>query len=454
MKFEAFNKSVRLNLSIILLFLTLFMIHAFCQESEMPKIDTVGTTWQISRGLDFANHQYTDIPVYNSNGSMALFKDGDGNFYINKSLTSWPQKLVFKEEPIGKVEWDRNSPEILYYLSADKSYSYVRRLNLITSADELIYKTESEISEIAPLHPDGDHLLLAPKDQEKSTMEVYSLSTGKSIKIPMNIPLHRVRFTQSPDLTIYVNRSAEPKTSWLVDVPSGRKRQVYQGASTSPNWRPGGENFCFYGNYNGKRSLLVLDTTGTVVKFFPELKNHHLCWSRDGKYIVTDVEQKIKGPYGGWICVVNFETGEIRKVVKHESDFDDEYGKKNPSGHPHPQLSPDATKVIYNSSKLGIEHPQVFVSVARLPNVVENARFTSSEGSFILKWSESKDREIQQYLIYRQLTNGVNELVATLPHSVTTFSERIREDIKEYQIVVQEYSGLQSEPVVLSTASH
>jgi Tol biopolymer transport system component len=420
----------------------------------MPKIDTVGTTWQISKGLDFANHQYTDIPVYNSNGSMVLFKDGNGNFYINKSLTSLPQKLIFKDEPTGKVEWDRNRPEILYYLSTDKSYSYVRRLNLDTSTDELIYKTESEISEIAPPHPDGDHLLLAPKDQEKSTIEVYSLSTGKSIKIPINIPLHRVRFTQAPDLTIYVNRSAEPKTSWLVDVPSGQKRQVYQGASTSPNWRPGGENFCFYGNYNGKRSLLVLDTTGTVVKFFPELKNHHLCWSRDGKYIVTDVEQKIKEPYGGWICVVNFETGEIKKVVKHESDFDDEDGNKNSSGHPHPQLSPDATKVVYNSSKLGIEHPQVFVSVTRLPDTVENAKLTRSEGNFILKWSESKGREIQQYLVYCQLTDGETELAATLHRSVTNFSEKIREGIREYWIVAQEYSSLQSEPAVLSTISH
>lgn len=422
----------------------------FCQESESAHIDTIGTTWQISGGLSFANHQYTDVPVYNSNGSMALFHDKKGNFYINRTLTSLPEKISFKEEPKGKVEWDRNRPEILYYLSLDKSYSYIRRLNLKTGIDELIYRTKSNISEIAPAHPDGDHLLLAPKDQAGSIMEVYSLSTGKSIKIPMDVPLHRVRFTKSPDLTVYVNRSEKPKTSWLVNVRTGKKRQVYEGKSTSPSWRLGGENFCFYGTYQGNRSLLVLDTSGTVIKFFPELKNHHLGWSRDGRYIVTDVEQKIEGPYGGWICVVDVETGEIERVVRHESDFDTEGGEKNAVGHPHPQLSPDATKVVYNSTKLGMKHPQVFVSVVHLPDTVHNAKLDKSGKNVLLSWSESRGLETHQYLIFRILGDGRSELAAKLDKNAISFQEKFRDDVKEYQIVAREYSGLESKPVGLN----
>ena len=295
-KFYINKNYVRSLVLIIVLLLSSSIINT--AYSQIEKVDTVGSTWQISKGLDFANHQYTDVPVYNANGSMALFLDKKKNYYVSRGLTSSPEKINFKEKPEGKVEWDFKRPDILYYLTTDKSYWYLWSFNVNTGDAKMIYKTDNYISEISPAHPDGDHLLLGAKDKEESVLEVYSISKDESIKIPIDVPMHRIRFTKSPNLTIYVNRSAEPKTSWLVDVNTKEKTQIFQGKSTSPSWRLGGENFCFYGNdEDGERKLLVLNTEGEIVKVFPGLQNHHLGWSIDGKYIVTDVEEKIGGLY-------------------------------------------------------------------------------------------------------------------------------------------------------------
>ncbi|MBU2491658.1 MAG: oligogalacturonate lyase family protein [Bacteroidetes bacterium] len=449
---RSFNKSKH-HLNTLIVFTLLLLLSAIENKSysQIEKVDTVGTTWQISRGLDIANHQYTDVPVYNANGSMALFKDKKGIYYISKGLTSYPEKVNFKEKPLGKVEWDFKRPNILYYLTKDKSFWYLWSFNVKTSNAEMIYKTENHISEISPAHPDGDHLLLGAKDKDESVLEVYSISEDESIKIPIDVPMHRIRFTKSPDLTIFINRSAEPKTSWLVDVNTKEKTQIFQGKSTSPSWRLGGKNFCFYGNdVDGERKLLVLNTDGEIIKVFPGLTNHHLGWSIDGKFIVTDVEEKKEGLYVGWICVINFETGEIQRVVKHQSDFDEDDGDKNSSGHPHPQLSPDATKVVYNSSRYGIDYPHVFVSLVRLPEHVKDTSIKKAGENIELSWTKASGLEIENYLVYRKYKDGNTKLVATLEKDITSFIEKDNKDLDSYYIVSKEYSGLESKPVVLN----
>ena len=54
-------------------------------------------TWQISKGVDRASHQYTDVPVYNCNGPMALFQDDRHNVYVSKKLTGQPVRIAFAE---------------------------------------------------------------------------------------------------------------------------------------------------------------------------------------------------------------------------------------------------------------------------------------------------------------------------------------------------------------------
>jgi len=438
--------------SLLSTFLSVLLINSAAIAQQEDSL-YVGKTWQISKGLDFANHQYTDIPVYNCNGSKALFMGRKGKFYISTNLNSTPTLIKFPEQPKGKLEWDKKKPAILYFLTYKKDITRVHQFNVESGEDKIIYTTENYITEISPTHPDGDHLLLAPKDQANSVMEIYSLSKGESIKIPMDVPLHRVRFTTSPDLTVFVNRSGKlllPKTSWLVDPQTKQKRQVYQGASTSPNWRLGGNNFCFYGTYNGSRGLLVLDTNGTVVKSFPQLTNHHLSWSPDGKYIVTDVEKdpenKKKSLYPGWICVVNYETGEIRNIVEHESEFDDREGDKYSAGHPHPQLSPDATKVIYNSSKFGMDHPHVFVSLVKLPESVKNASAKRESDKMIIEWQNPDKVELKECIVYSIHKNGKAELIGSVDLTGTKLVTEYNPDVTGYNIVTKEYSGLTSKP--------
>jgi|GEM_PF-2717546 len=410
------------------------------------------TTWQISRGLDWANHQYTDIPVYNCNGSRTLFKDKENNFYISKSLSDTPEKLTLPANPIGKVEWDRTRPDILFYLTEKNEVFSVHQHNVKTGRDSVIHTTTNFMSEIAPAHPDGEHLLMGPKDKWESVLEILSLKTGEVMEIPIDKPLHRIRFTMAPDLTVYLNSALiRPKPSWLVDVQTGEYRQVYKGTSTSPNWRPGGTHFCFYGRTakGADKKLMVANADGEIVKTFDELDNHHLNWSRDGRYIVTDSDIEKPGEYRGWISVIDFEKGIVHKVVEHDSHVDDRFGEKYSPGHPHPQLSPDATKVIYNSTRYGMAHPQVFASVFKRPTSPQNLTLNVDNDRVNLNWDKPKGLEIEQCLVYRVTPEG-ETLAGKVLLPGTDFTEDLKSGTSAYRVVAQEYSGLKSEPVTVN----
>jgi hypothetical protein len=418
------------------------------QEGYLPAGET---TWEISRGLDWANHQYTDIPVFNCNGSLALFHDQQGTFYLSNSLDSEPFKLGFDEPPTGKVEWDRKRPSILFYLSKRNATYFVHEFDVISSQDRVIHRTSSPISEIAPPHPDGEHLLMGTKEQSASIVEVLSLSSGKIRQFAIDKSLHRIRFTMADDLTVYLNSSdIEPKPSWLLDVDSGQLQQVYEGSSTSPTWRPGGEHFCFYGRTDeGKaKSLLVLDKSGAVIKSFPGLDNHHLNWSRDGNYIVTDVDVEKPGEYRGWICAIDFESGAIHRVVKHDSHVNDYLDEKYSPGHPHPQFSPDATKIIYNSTRYGMAHPQVFVSLFQRPSPPEDAVLAVEGNNVTIRWKPPHGVEIQRCLVYRVGFNG-EALAAQVDLPLTSFAEPLQPAVSGYRVVFQEYCGLMGESAMV-----
>jgi hypothetical protein len=454
---RTYKKKCTENVCGLLVTLMLYLISNGTVFSQSDDSLYVGKTWQISKGLDFANHQYTDIPVYNSNGSLALIMDDKGNYYYSKSLDSSPVKIEFKNKPKGRVQWDSKKPDVLYYLSNKNSTSIINLLNLATGEEREIYSTVNFISEIAPAHPDGEHLLLAPKDQSESVMEIYSLKTDVSIKIPMDVPLHRVRFTKSLNkLTVFINCSSKlnnKKTSWLVDPVTKTKREIYAGASGSPNWRIGGELFCCRGEFNGGRALLVIDTTGSVVKSFPEIIGHLLSWSPDGKYIVTDVEDdpanKRKSNYSGWICILNYGTGEINKIVRHGTKYENTDGEKYDAGYPKAQLSPDRTKVIYNSTKLGIDHPQVFVSFVKHPESVKSAVAKREAQKVIIEWLIPESAELKECIVYSIHKNGKIELTGSVNLPGTELVTEYNPDITGYSIITKEHSGLNSKPCLI-----
>ena len=410
---------------------------------------TQAPTWQISRGLDYANHQYTDVPVYNANGSKAIMTDNKDNFYISTNLEAKPYKLTFKEKPKAKVEWDSKDPDIIYYISAKKKVTSLHSFNIKAGTDNVIFTTNKFVSEVAPGHPDGDHLLLYAKDKPNSTLFVFSISTKKCIEIPVtNTPLHRVRFTTAPDLSVYINSPVNPKPSYTINVKTGEKKLIYKGQQTSPNWRPGGQEYCFYGSHNGERMLMVLDKNGNFVKGFKGPTNHLVHWSPDGKYIITDPDMHRTGMYQGWICMIDYNTGKVRQVVRHNSEFIYN-GKKLSSGQPEPRLSPDGTKLIYNSNRFGIDHPQVFVSLVHLPDPVTNVKMNKADGMVNITWNNPPGVEIHNILVYRIKERGTSELAGEVTIPNASFIEKYVPGTIGYKIVTEEYSGLKSKAVEL-----
>lgn len=131
--------------------------------------------------------------------------------------------MTEKQDRVGDRLW----PNVLYYLAGMASRTTMRRLDQAGQTDEVIYETEDVLDEIAPAHPDGDHLLLLPKERDTGALKVYSLSTGKVIAFPTDEPLHRVRFTLGRDLADRWGR---------VQMPFALNRK-YPNAPTEWRWQ-------------------------------------------------------------------------------------------------------------------------------------------------------------------------------------------------------------------------
>ena len=133
----------------------------------------------------------------------------------------------------------------------------------------------------------------------------------------------------------------------------------------------------------------------------------HGGWSFDNEWIVSDVTDR--GPYANQILLIHTEErGRIHRICHHNSSYQG-WGAMHPdaeSTHPAPIVSPDGTKVVFDSDMVGL-WGEVYVAVLRRPDPPVGLRAELGDQGVRLTWERpARSKELKGYYVYRSRESG------------------------------------------------
>jgi Tol biopolymer transport system component len=424
-------------------------------------LDQSTNSWQAAPGMKFSTHQYYDIPAWNCNGSLLLVVGFEQNESASKAYRvpylvadigtpnrrpAMPLRRVQQNRAVA-YQWDVKDPDVLYFIGykdATRTATLLHRLNIRTDQEDTLATADGQLQLAVP-HPDGDHLLLIPKVGGTSDLLLFSMRDRKMTPIHVPAAVHRVRFTKSADLSVFCNTETESRAdrlSYSLDINTGAKHLLVKGQAGHPDWNTDGTKLSFF--MDG--GLCVVNRSGERLQFFKDLSGHQ-SWSPDGRYIVLDggrytAPDKNGKPmeYNNYITMIEVASEKIIPLTPHHGKIE-----QSQDTHPHPNFSPDATKVVFNSNNHGQASPQAWVVKARNPDTVKSFTVAPEGGSFRLSWEPPAAKETKGFIIYRIIADDRSIPVVEAGLASRSYSDPGVPGVKGYGIAVKEYSGLQSE---------
>jgi len=339
--------------------------------------------WMVSKTMTGAYHQYYDVPAWNSNGSMLILRmHSSRDLYMVSSINGLATK-VNVHNAMGRngdnyVQWDRNDPEMFYYVA----------YNLSNKTGTSLVKQKLS-GEIEVRFIDDNELRLGVGKSYNSI--VYSLKDHSTQSVKMPGPVHRVRFTKHPDLSIFCNlRNVPNGGSWITTI-DGVSTKFWASSAGHPDWSPDGERMSFFNS-----GFHVINRQGNILKYLRG-PNGHQSWSYDGSLIFIDMNNDNGRIHGGHITSIDPVTLELTPIVAHHSIY-----TSDQASHPHVYSSPDGTKVVFNSiNKSESNPPHVYVTQVKKPKgVIDLQMVNVADGSINLTWKMPESKEIGSVIIY------------------------------------------------------
>ena len=289
-------------------------------------------------------------------------------------------KVSLENGTVEVIDNDINDAEFLVY----GNYIYLscpvglKRYNLETNCSELIYKCdyfrgengaekniEGERACIRGPHitNDGKYISFFVGGVKclfirfnTETFEVEEIFR-KGFRKPFCYANHLMICPENKDLFFYAHEGEAVYVTnrlWLYDHKEGIDRNIarqrldedgYLGDCYGHEcWSADGKGmyFCKYPNISAIQptGICYVDAkTGQQEILYTKYKYWHVCAGKDGRYITADTQYE---PFRSEIVVIDTETGEETVVDMPPMTA------VHPC-HPHPQLSPECNKVIYNA---------------------------------------------------------------------------------------------------------
>ncbi len=422
---------------------------------------TGGLIWQLTGDNAIEKNEYTDIPVWSADGKLMLFitlRNGKAERWImNADGTNLRPLDGILDIPNGKGLWSIQHPDLLFYSEKDSVAGKVIRTkvisgNVLTGEKRTVLSVKGDLGTMQPPHPSeelflfGDHMSGKWEDKEHPSRAFVVKLNGDISEISFDKLFHRLRFTKSTDGRVFYNFDS-PRTSWTC-LPDGSDRIEIKVNGGHPDWLEGGEFVIFNAreeladgtkNFDLRYDAIRYDGTGyrTLYPF-----GGHASTVADGKHIVCD-----GGPGAGSVNYVAIDSNNTSQVLflnqTSRYDHSNKWHPDHHSTHPHPNSSPDGTKVMSNSDVLG-QYTDIFVSVARYPDPPLNLSSSFRRKTSLLEWDAPlRGMEIKGYHVYHSRSSGKEySRLTTVPVQENTY--KVSGAAGYYMVTAIEYSGLES----------
>ena len=409
--------------------------------------------WKMTADPAVDANDYYDLPTWNADGSAMAFlssRSGRKEFWLMNADGSKPRPLRVRDqnsagEPVLAGYWGVRHRDRFYQAVRDGNGVAITTINPFTGERRTLVKVNRDLGDMMPPHPSEEWFLFGQNkkgtgNDPNSSSKAFVVGLDGSVQeLTFERNYHRLRFTKSPDRRVYFNFD-DPRTQWSI-LPDGSARTSLPAAGFHPDWMPGGtELFYFDGMFaalGGK--VWGVRHDGSGLRVIGDYGGHGGP-SMAGDWFVADD-----------LAITVFRTDGSKTahtLFQHDSSIYPHSVLWHPdhhTSHPHPSLSPDGTKAVFNSDFLG-QYTDLYVSVARYPDPPLALQLRGSGAQAEVAWSAPRRSiETRGYYVYRSDESGVRYRRMT-QQPVSAKSWRAKAGLAPgfYVVTAVEHSGLES----------
>lgn len=387
---------------------------------------TGATIWKMSRNPGYTRHQYSNIPVWNLDGSELLLRcargeragswlvaaDGSRWRFFHSGYTLWSGR----GRSLINV-WNRVAGELL-------------EVDIHTGRSTLMWKVPFERGALIPPSADGKKLLLVENAQSRTATTSYAWlinadGSGQPQRFDLGRVVHQTWFLKRPDFSFMFNcevraPGGRAEGQFICEpAQGGRIRKISEEHFGHASVSPSGRRVAYF----SRAGFMLFDLeTKQATPIFErgQKRGGHSTWQCEDRWLICTFGNSLEVVWpderrSDPLCVPNTQLGYSTYYTEA-----------------HPVCSPDGTKVGYASSMLG--DCDFYVAVQRRPDPPRAVRLDGH----VLTWQPpERAKELAGYGVYH---NG--QPLNREPIKETRFT--VPDPHGRYEVTAVEHSGLES----------
>jgi len=347
------------------------------------------TVWKMSRNPGSNRHVYSNIPVWNRDGSELLLSStrpgGAGSWSVASDGSRW------RYCDWGNAVWSGLDPHTVFFLQ-NSTPPKLFAVDVRTGQHREVWKPPFARGSLTPPSADGKKLLLVSDTQSKTAVTSFAYlinadGSGEPQKFDLEGVVHQIWFLKRPDYSFMFNHEPQPPRKWkegqylCEPAKGGRVEQLSPDHFSHAGVCPDGSSVA---HFRGQGiSIFDLETRKNR-ELTRTNGSGHLSWQSDTGWFVASL--------GNTVSLVNVDPPRVEVLGVPNTWI--EYATANTSTTP--ELSPDGTKVGYASSMLG--DADFYVLVRQRP---DGPREVKRDGEMLTWQPPAHSREIAGYHVYR-----------------------------------------------------